>query len=66
MINIIVEGYEDAENLYGPFYSSKPARSFHRPGCKWLRNILQRNLIKYDSHADAVKDGKKTCKSCNS
>jgi len=56
----------DPESQFGPFLSSKGARSFHRPGCKWLRYILVRDQITYASHADAVNDGKKTCKTCNS
>ena len=56
----------DAEKQFGPFVSTAVARSFHRPGCKWIRNLQDRNAIKYQSHAEAVKAGKKTCKTCNS
>jgi methylphosphotriester-DNA--protein-cysteine methyltransferase len=65
-MKIIVVDDKDAESRFGPFISSDTARSFHRPGCKWLRNILKRNRITYSSHVAAVEAGKKTCKSCNS
>jgi|ERR1700688_3352351 len=56
----------NAENQFGPFFSSPTARSFHRPGRKWLRGIRKVDRIEYASHADVVADGKKTCKTCNS
>ena len=66
IMQIVVVDEKSAESQFGPFISSETARSFHREGCKWLKNILKRNRITYRSHADAIGAGKKTCKSCNS
>ena len=47
------------------FVASKSSEVFHRSDCRWAQNISQENLIVYDSREEAMKAGKRPCKTCN-
>jgi hypothetical protein len=47
------------------YVASKSSNIFHKPECRWAQNISQENLIKYKSRDEAIKTGKKPCKTCN-
>jgi len=48
----------------GPFVASKSSSVFHRPDCRWARNIAERNRVTYRTRAEAIQAGKRPCKSC--
>ncbi len=50
----------------GGFVSSEIAKSFHRRDCKWAEAINPSYMIEYESHEEAVRAGKKPCKTCRS
>ena len=57
------------EMLYwnkGGFVSSDSATAFHRRECKWVAEISPRYLIEFVSHEEAVRCGKKPCRTCRS
>jgi Metal binding domain of Ada len=64
-----------AENGSGPdtgtaatgskYVASKSSSVFHRPDCRWAQNISPENRVSYNSRQEAIRDGKKPCKSCN-
>jgi competence protein ComEC len=37
---------------------------FHRPDCKGAKKIAAKNLLRYESREQAVKDGKRPCAEC--
>jgi micrococcal nuclease len=47
------------------YIASRSSGVFHRPGCRWAQNISAENRIAYNSREEAIKDGKRPCKSCN-
>jgi len=47
-----------------PFVASKSASVFHRPDCRWARNISTDNLLRYKTREEAMQAGKRPCKSC--
>lgn len=47
------------------YIASKNSNIFHKPECRWARNISQRNLVGYSSKDEAIKAGKRPCKTCN-
>ena len=47
------------------FVASSSSTVFHKPDCRWAQNISQENLIKYKSREEAIKAGKRPCKTCN-
>jgi hypothetical protein len=47
------------------YIASKSSEVFHRSDCRWARNISQENLIVYSSREEAIKAGKRPCKTCN-
>jgi hypothetical protein len=49
---------------YG-FVSSRSSNVFHKPGCRWAQNISKKNLVTYKTREEAIKAGKKPCKTCN-
>lgn len=49
---------------YG-FVSSSNSNVFHKPGCRWAQNISKENLVIYKSREEAIKAGKRPCKTCN-
>ena len=46
------------------YVASKNSQVFHKPGCRWAENISENNLVRYDSREEAIKAGKRPCKSC--
>jgi hypothetical protein len=46
------------------YVASKSSNIFHRPDCRWAKNISPENLVKYKSREEAIKAGKRPCKSC--
>jgi len=46
------------------FVASKYSAVFHRPDCRWAQNIAKENLVGYMTRAEALKAGKRPCKSC--
>ena len=47
------------------YVASKNSEIFHKPGCRWAQNISDDNLVTYNSREEAIKNGKRPCKSCN-
>lgn len=46
------------------YVASKNSQVFHKPGCRWAKNISENNLVGYDSRDEAIKAGKRPCKLC--
>lgn len=46
------------------YVASKNASVFHKPDCRWAKNISPANLVRYDSRDKALEAGKKPCKWC--
>jgi hypothetical protein len=46
------------------FVASKNSGIFHKPECRWAKNISSSNLVSYSSRDEAIKDGKKPCGTC--
>ena len=46
------------------YVASKNSRVFHRPDCKWAKRISPKNLIGFKSREEAIKSGRRPCKSC--
>jgi hypothetical protein len=53
---------DSAESQY---VASKSSTIFHKPDCRWAQNISKENLITYESKDEAIKAGKRPCKTCN-
>jgi hypothetical protein len=47
------------------YVASKSSNIFHKPDCRWAQNISKENLITYKSREEAIKAGKRPCKTCN-
>ena len=47
------------------YVASKSSNIFHKPDCRWAQNISKENLITYKSREEAMKAGKRPCKTCN-
>ncbi len=47
------------------YVASNSSNIFHKPECRWARNISQKNLVDYKSKDEAIKAGKRPCKTCN-
>ena len=47
------------------YVASKSSSIFHKPECRWAKNISEGNLVSYTSKDEAIKAGKRPCKSCN-
>jgi hypothetical protein len=47
------------------YVASKSSNIFHKPDCRWAQNISQENLVTYKSKDEAIKAGKRPCKTCN-
>jgi len=47
------------------YVASKSSDIFHKPDCRWAQNISKENLITYKSKDEAIKAGKRPCKTCN-
>jgi len=46
------------------YVASKNSKVFHKPGCRWAKNIKPENLVGYNSKDEATKAGKRPCKLC--
>jgi hypothetical protein len=46
------------------FVASKSGQVFHRPDCKWARNISSDNRLDYNTREEALEAGKRPCKTC--
>ncbi len=46
------------------YVASKNSNVFHKPDCRWAKNISPNNLVGYGSRDEAIKGGKKPCKWC--
>jgi hypothetical protein len=47
------------------YVASKSSNIFHKPECRWAKNISDHNLVSYKSKDEAIKAGKRPCKTCN-
>lgn len=47
------------------YVASNSSNVFHKPECRWAGNISQKNLVGYKSKDEAIKAGKRPCKTCN-
>jgi len=47
------------------YVASKSSMIFHKPNCRWAINISQKNVVTYKSKDEAIKAGKRPCKTCN-
>ena len=47
------------------YVASKSSSVFHKPECRWAKNISEGNLVSYTSKDEAIKAGKRPCKTCN-
>jgi hypothetical protein len=61
--SIVPEKQVDATEY--KYVASKSSNIFHKPDCRWAKNISQRNLVTYKSKDEAIKAGKRPCKTCN-
>ena len=55
----------DTESTATRFWASKSSTIFHKPECRWAKNISAQNLVSYTSKDEAMKTGKRPCKTCN-
>jgi len=46
------------------YVASNNSDIFHKPDCRWAKNISPDNLVTYKSRQEAVKAGKRPCKWC--
>ncbi len=46
------------------YAASKNSKVFHRPDCKWTKRISPGNLIGFNTRDEAIKSGRRPCKSC--
>ncbi len=60
-----VEKDEDSAISEQKYVASKSSSIFHKPECRWAQNISQENLVTYKSKEEAMKAGKRPCKTCN-
>ena len=47
------------------YVASKSSAIFHKPECRWTKNISEGNLVSYTNKDEAIKAGKIPCKTCN-
>jgi len=55
----------DVESTASGYLASKSSSIFHKPECRWAKNISEGNLVSYTSKDEAIKAGKIPCKTCN-
>jgi hypothetical protein len=55
----------DVEAAEYNYIASKSSEVFHKSDCRWAQNISQENIIVYSSREEAIKAGKRPCKTCN-
>jgi len=46
------------------YVASKNSKVFHKPDCTWAKRISPKNLVGYNSRAQAINAGKRPCKMC--
>ena len=46
------------------YVASNSSDIFHRPDCRWAKNISPENLVTYPNREQAIKAGKRPCKWC--
>jgi len=46
------------------YVASKNSKVFHKPDCSWVKRILAKNLVGYNSRGEAIQAGKRPCKMC--
>jgi micrococcal nuclease len=46
------------------YVASKNSKVFHRPDCKWAKKISPKNLIGFESREEAIRSGRRPCRSC--
>jgi hypothetical protein len=47
------------------YIASRSSDIFHKQNCRWAQNISKENLATYKSRDEAIKAGKRPCKTCN-
>jgi len=47
-----------------PFVASRNSPVFHRADCRWAQNISEGNRVGYESREEAIRAGKRPCKTC--
>jgi hypothetical protein len=47
------------------YIASKNSSVFHKSDCRWAQNISEENRVTYNSREEAIKAGKRPCKTCN-
>ena len=55
----------EAKSATARCVASKSSTIFHKPDCRWAKNISDQNLVSYTSKDEAIKAGKRPCKTCN-
>ena len=55
---------EESASVEHSYVASKNSQVFHKPDCRWAKNIKPGNLVGYDSKDEAIKAGKRPCKLC--
>ena len=46
------------------YVASKNSDVFHKPDCRWAKNISPKNLVGYSTRDEAIEAGKRPCKWC--
>ena len=46
------------------YVASSRSKVFHEPDCRWAKAILEHNLVKLESRAEAVASGRRPCGTC--
>ncbi|MFQ6036486.1 MAG: hypothetical protein ACE5NM_11675, partial [Sedimentisphaerales bacterium] len=46
------------------YAASRNSEVFHKPDCRWTKKISSKNLVGYNSRAEAIKAGKRPCRWC--
>lgn len=46
------------------YVASKNSQVFHKPDCRWAKNISMQNLVGYNTMEQAIEAGKKPCRWC--
>jgi len=55
----------NSQTIEQKYVASASSSVFHKPDCRWAQNIAAANLATYKSRDEAIKSGKRPCKSCN-
>jgi hypothetical protein len=63
--NLLEQSDENPTAIENGFVSSRSSNVFHKPGCRWAQNISKENLVTYKTREEAIKAGKRPCKTCN-